>query len=43
VGALIADMTPEQVQEMMAGKSLPGPARRGFMDAAHLVQAVPAR
>ena len=41
--ALIADMTPEQVQEMMAGKSLPGPVKPGFGDAAHLVRAVPQR
>ena len=34
--ALIADMTPEQVQEMMAGRSLPGPVKPGFGDAAHL-------
>jgi hypothetical protein len=34
--ALIADMTPEQVQEMMAGRSLPEPVPRGFLDAAHL-------
>ena len=41
--ALIADMTPEQVQEMMAGRSLPWPVKPGFNDAAHLVRTVPER
>jgi hypothetical protein len=41
--ALIADLTPDQVQEMMAGRSLPEPVPPGFLDAAHIIQALPHR
>jgi hypothetical protein len=41
--ALIADMTADQVQEMMAGRSLPELVPPGFLDAAHIIQALPPR
>jgi hypothetical protein len=41
--ALVADMTADQVQDMMAGKHLPDPVPRGFGDAAHIIQALPSR
>jgi hypothetical protein len=41
--ALIADMSADEVQGMMQGRSLPEPVEPGFLDAAHIIQALTPR